>query len=67
MLCAAACVSVFGSLDPEIHRIIEKQENQINQLQKTVNELVSMTEFHLYLVSKILFYFSNNNMRPHFT
>ena len=67
MLCAVACFSVFGCLDPEMHRIIEKQENKINQLQKTVNELVSMKEFDLYLVSSILFYFSNNNMRPHFT
>ena len=46
MLCAAACVSVFGSLDPDIHRIIEKQEDKIDQLQKTVSELVSMTEFY---------------------
>ena len=46
MLCAAACVSVFGSFDPEMHWIIEKQENELNQLQKTVNELVSMKEFN---------------------
>ena len=46
MLCAATCFSVFGSLDPEMHRIVEKQENKIKQLQKTVNELVSMNEFN---------------------
>ena len=45
MLCAAVCVSVSGSLDPEMHRIIEKQADKIDQLQKTVNKLVSMTAF----------------------
>ena len=45
MLCAAVSVSVFGSLDPEMHRIIEKQQDKNDQLQKTIKKLVSMTAF----------------------